>query len=725
MSAVRACVLLCLVVLVSCSLNRGKWRHQGPASHEFNTKVSVGLTIQNADWLQQTVAEVSNPSHPNWRKFVTQEELRQKISPPRENLLAVLSFLKAHGAQGLLPYPTGDFIMAEFEIEDVNDMLNIQLQEFRHADSGEIIYRSLTDYVLPEELEGLVDVFGMVSEFPEGHLSSRTSQKPLGDPVPMFNSVDNANRVSNLTCTGAPNFGYPASSDTDLYSQVQIICCNGATTKNLTSPCLDSNYPVLFEGFMPRVINNKTGNIFYSDYIPYQEVKDSCFLDGESITCYVPFTKHIQVQPYNLYNLEVELSYVTQDTTGISRPTTFQSALITSAFVTPQLFSQYYDIPLNYKGVAGANSQSVVEFGGQYYSPSDLTNFFSNMSLPNAPVTLMGYNDASVPGDEATLDIEWLMAVGNNIPTTFWSVSIGYLLEWTQQLLSSSNPPLVNSVSYAGNEMNSPLSYRNRVDSEFQKLAALGVSIVVASGDAGATDVGHGWDACTPFQPQYPSSSPFVTTVSATFFTPSAEPICSISYYGKQVHCSSLNMGEIAVSADNGMDWTTGGGFSNSVPRPSWQAAAVNGYLNQTAILPPASMFNASNRAYPDVSATGHNLLLILRDQMDIGDGTSAATPIFTAILALLNDWLLANNENPIGFANPLLYQIQANYPSAFYDVTVGGNRCGDVLHPPYIACCEYGYESSLGWDPVTGLGTPRFEGLLSALKDIVQQSKQ
>ena len=32
----------------------------------------------------------------------------------------------------------------------------------------------------------------------------------------------------------------------------------------------------------------------------------------------------------------------------------------------------------------------------------------------------------------------------------------------------------------------------------------------------------------------------------------------------------------------------------------------------------------------------------------------------------------------------------------------MGVNSCGDVLHPPYIACCENGYQASLGWDPVS-----------------------
>jgi len=300
------------------------------------------------------------------------------------------------------------------------------------------------------------------------------------------------------------------------------------------------------------------------------------------------------------------------------------------------------------------------------------------------------------------------------------------LIEWTNKLLEASNPPFINSVSYAGNEDQSPLAYRDRVDQNFQLLGTRGVSVIVASGDAGATDVGHGFDACTPFQPQYPSTSPYVTSVSATYFSPSSEAICSVNYYGKKVHCSELQMGEVAVAANNGMDWTTGGGFSNSVPRPSYQNEAVTAYLeNNPSLLPPGNMFNPANRGYPDVSATGHNLLLILNGVMDIGDGTSAATPIFSAILSMLNDWLLSNNEPPIGFANPLLYDLAANYPQAFYDVTIGDNKCGDVLHPPYIACCPYGYVSSNGWDPVTGLGTPRYSALLAALQNYVAQSKK
>jgi tripeptidyl-peptidase-1 len=59
-----------------------------------------------------------------------------------------------------------------------------------------------------------------------------------------------------------------------------------------------------------------------------------------------------------------------------------------------------------------------------------------------------------------------------------------------------------------------------------------------------------------------------------------------------------------------------------------------------------------------------------------------------------------------MGFLNPFLY---AN-PQAFTDVTVGSDkvgRGGDTL--------EYGFDCAKGWDPVTGLGTPKFAELLKA----------
>ena len=67
--------------------------------------------------------------------------------------------------------------------------------------------------------------------------------------------------------------------------------------------------------------------------------------------------------------------------------------------------------------------------------------------------------------------------------------------------------------------------------------------------------------------------------------------------------------------------------------------------------------------------------------------GTSASTPLWAALIALINQGL----QTRIEFINPLLYKI-GSPSAAFFDVTRGNN--GD-------------YQAKTGWDPCTGLGSP------------------
>ena len=46
-------------------------------------------------------------------------------------------------------------------------------------------------------------------------------------------------------------------------------------------------------------------------------------------------------------------------------------------------------------------------------------------------------------------------------------------------------------------------------------------------------------------------------------------------------------------------DFTSGGGFSQVEPQPSYQAATVQAYIKSGVAIPPPSKFNSSNRGYP------------------------------------------------------------------------------------------------------------------------------
>ena len=153
------------------------------------------------------------------------------------------------------------------------------------------------------------------------------------------------------------------------------------------------------------------------------------------------------------------------------------------------------------------------------------------------------------------------------------------------------------------------------------------------------------------------------------------------------------------------MLWTTGGGFSSTAPRPWYQEEAVAKYLAgvPASEMPTPGTWNSSARAYPDVSAIGHNLMCVAGGYVNPVDGTRAATPIFAGILTRLNQARISRGLPAVGFANPLLYKAAVAAPESFYDIVgPANNHCG------YLTCCPkgFGYEVTPGYDAVTGLGS-------------------
>lgn len=159
---------------------------------------------------------------------------------------------------------------------------------------------------------------------------------------------------------------------------------------------------------------------------------------------------------------------------------------------------------------------------------------------------------------------------------------------------------------------------------------------------------------------------------------------------------------------------TSGGGFSELTPQPAWQHDAVAAYLAQSDALPPAKLFNAGGRGYPDISALAHSYYIKIGGNDGFVDGTSAATPVVGGLIGLINAHRAKSGRPAVGFANPLLYKAFATDPTAFNDVTEGSNRCTES------GCtCKEGFGAATGWDAATGLGTPNFGRLLAVIDQI------
>jgi hypothetical protein len=222
--------------------------------------------------------------------------------------------------------------------------------------------------------------------------------------------------------------------------------------------------------------------------------------------------------------------------------------------------------------------------------------------------------------------------------------------------------------------------------------------VLASSGDDGvAGNKARGSVGLCDYQPQWPASSPYITTVGAT--------------QGPENHTA-----EVACSAGTGAFITTGGGFAKAFDTPAWQRADVAGFLAQSAPSSFGPGFNAKGRAYPDVSLLGHNYPVFEGGVGYLLDGTSASTPVFAAMVSLVNAARLAAGKSSVGFANPALYALAKSAPQAFSDITAGANNCAaGGWDGPANCCSSQGFYATPGWDPVTGLGSVHLDALIKA----------
>jgi len=368
-----------------------------------------------------------------------------------------------------------------------------------------------------------------------------------------------------------------------------------------------------------------------------------------------------------------------------------------------------------------------------------LQTFFNQTDLKAQTVAdTVGPYSGTYPDMEATLDTQYIMAVGQSEVDWYWT-STGWMYDWSTNFFNTTAVPDSVSISWGWAEDGQCSSgidsgvcstlgidsqqYVTRVNTEFQKIGLRGVSLLAASGDSGANGRTDGECTDTVLHSSFPGSSPYITAVGATQLeNPKYElatnpPACSA--LGSGYKCASGGT-EVAVSSQVA-GFTSGGGFSTYIPMPSYQTDAVNAYLTSGVALPPSSYFNSTHRGYPDIAAMGNNFAVYLNSYggwTTVG-GTSASSPTVAGVISFLNAASKKNTGKPLGFLNPLLYKMHAEQPAAFTDVTKGDNKCTE---DGCFSTCK-GYEAAKGWDPVTGLGTPVTDKMVEYVESL-QASK-
>jgi subtilase family serine protease len=390
-------------------------------------------------------------------------------------------------------------------------------------------------------------------------------------------------------------------------------------------------------------------------------------------------------------------------------PSGCQAAVGASGFTPNEYLDAYDYTPLQQDGVLGQGERvALVEIDG--FKTSDLMRFANCFHLDTPQINPFGVGVPRPlpPGGEATLDIEVLDAAAPDLK----SINVyetkpdaaDVLQAIAQPLQGTGFKPQVISVSLGLCESNTQIGTGKAAieatETAFKVAAAAGISVLGASGDFGSADCAR--SDSNPAAPlaqlavNFPSSSPWVTSVGGTNFTLDSQ---------NQIATQTVWNDGAVIPGNAG-----GGGVSKLFARPSWQNGTV---VSKWRAQPDVAMLADVSPGY-DVYCTA-SVDCHGRGWETFG-GTSAATPLLAGGFALIDELLRRHDKQPLGFADPLLYKLGRDPTSTvqvFFDVTSGSNDVGPYIQGDQqpLGCCN----AQPGYDQASGWGSVNLDGLSQA----------
>ncbi|TVY94049.1 Aorsin [Lachnellula willkommii] len=648
-----------------------RWSKRDRVESHKVLQMRVGLAQTNLDNGYEHLMDVSNPASPNFGKHWSSERVINTFRPSKQTEDEVKEWLVKSGipAKRITHSDNKGWFAFFATTEEAEKLLHTTYHEYEDSVTGGVM-PACEEYHIPQNIRKHIDYVtpGIKLLAPVESHASKKRDAALASKGLAKRNLHGVLKVENPPYTD-PN-------DLDTCDVAITPACVAALYKIPPSiSCHPDNSIGIFESELQFYTQQDLDLFFdnYTQYIPQGTHPVPANIDGGQQSTEDPYEAGGEA------NLDIQLAY---------------------PIVYPQTITLYQVDDF----IVQANQNDTYTFG---------FNTFLD-ALDGSYCSFSAYNET---GNDPTLD------------QAYPDPEIG---GWSGNLMCGTYKPTnVISLSYGGQESDLPITYQKRQCLEYMKLGLQGVSFLFASGDSGVSNIKEleltrvdypssagGIDGPTGclgpnldiFNPTWPGTCPYVTSVGATKVYPGskvtdAHPESAV--YDPAGHPYSVN-------------YSSGGGFSNIYPIPEYQARFVKDFfdnhnppytsysalspdLNVTGALPDigalagtsGGIYNRIGRGIPDVSANGDNIAMYNGGNFSLSGGTSASTPIFSAVVTRINEERLSVGKGPIGFLNPSLY---AN-PGMLNDIINGTNPgCGTV-----------GFSAVEGWDPVSGLGTPNF----------------
>jgi subtilase family serine protease len=622
--------------------------------------VTAWLKLHNENQLDQLAQQQYSRKSANFHKWINQDQFNASFSPTLQEANAVQNFLTAHGFSILAVAENNFYVKAQGTVAQVEQAFHVQIHNYTFNGAA---YRSNTS-----------DPGGNDSGF--GLIAAITGMDDLGFE-PAF--------VMPMAPDGTPAAMIPLGSNpAGVFFESQ--CFTGVQTLTFPTNATASTVPqATYTGsvYGAPITNTQLGHLPSCGYQP-SDVQTA----------------------YNLKPLYAQ----GLDGTG-------ETIVIVDAYGSDTieqdaaLFSLVYHLP-----AIGPGNFQVVKAPGLVNNPHGVARNW---------------------GIETTLDVEWAHALAPN-------ANIALVVATDRSSLDEAiNYAVVHhlgnaiSNSWSSIEILGNPAGHIRVNRILEMAAAQGIDVNFATGDFGDETVRVGIAAV-----DFPASSPFATGIGGTSLALNADHTMAFqtgwgTNLTRLASFVSTHSAPVIPPINFGFQFGAGGGTSAEFAKPAFQASLPG----NARLVPDISML-----ADPE---TGAEIILTFNGMPSVGviGGTSLATPLFSAVMAIASQ----KAGHGLGQAAALVYSLPAGAITDVVPVSAPTNANGtittasgtttetaDQLAAPlgnttvfYGALFNspsstrwdvltFGTDTSLttavGWDNVTGVGTPNGLAFVTAI---------
>jgi len=689
LASVVSCFLLAAVQCIgaSAAATAPDWVRRAPvvghANGDSRVTIKAYLGWQNESQLEQLVQEQVTPGSRHFGQFLTSDQFHAAYSPPAKNVAAVQNALTALGFHVQYTPASGLFVQASGTIAQIEQTFGVteNLYSYHHKTLRAVA----NEPVLPASLAGLVTYI-------EGLNDTRALMRPA-----------NVRRGALIrqAPTGSippPPFGFIATFPCSTYWGD-----HQATLETTPAFPYDSPLPLGICGYTPEQVRSAYG------------------------------------------------------VDRISETGTNVRVAIADLYASPTI-------------VADVN-----RFAKNHGLPPLTANNFTQLLAPNVNEVPQGDPCASSGWyGEETLDVTAVHAMAPDASILYVGgacdrvdvTDVGVAEEPLYEVIDRRLADIVsNSWGYFGEEDVS--SSRLLIDRlQLLQAAAEGITVLVASGDDGDYT-----DSLSIASGSWPATSSYVTAVGGTsllLFDSSGDK----SEYGWANFYSyftnpAIDPTNTVVTAQGWSAFFNGGGSGGGPslvePEPFYQFSTVPSILATQTVTNTGEVYplKGRHRVTPDIAMladpnTGFldgETYTISSPPLDTGctqlsstteyceletGGTSAATPLFAGVMALVNERRFSKRQGPIGWVTPALYSLEVGNPGTdsapIIDVNAPSEPLGSIFYYPgvvglfatldstvdasgsVIENVDTSLRSAPGYDDVTGLGVPNVPKLVSVL---------